>query len=482
MILKNNIQLISYPGSLGKNLQELHYVMKKYLSKAIGGVHILPFYPSSADRGFAPLTYYEVDPAFGTWKDIEMIQEDFEIMIDFMVNHISRHSEYFQDYLDKGSESEYADMFLSFNKLSTDGKISKKDIDKVYTRKPREPYQYIHRPDGSKEIIWCTFDYEQIDFDVKSSKTREVFRDFLIFLSRKKPRFIRMDAFAYTTVKIGTNCFFLEPEVWELLEMLDGFVSPFGSEMLPEVHKHHSYQLKLSKNGFRTYDFSLPMLVLHTLYHHTNTRLINWLKICPEKQITTLDTHDGLGVIDVADLMTQEEIDRVVDRLYEKEANTKKIYSSADYNNMDIYQVNCTYYSALECNDDAYVAARTIQFYTPGIPQVYYVGLLAGKNDIKLVEKTLNGRDINRHNYNLDEIHEEIQKPVVQRLIKLMEFRNTYPAFDGELVIEDSKENELILSYEYKGFKTTASIDLENYKTKIEYYDNDLDSLKKFIV
>lgn len=481
MTLKNNIQLISYPDSLGKNLQELHYVMKKYLSKAIGGVHILPFYPSSADRGFAPLTYYEVDPAFGTWKDIEIIQEDFEIMIDFMVNHISRHSEYFLDYLDKGSESEYADMFLSFNKLSTDNKISKKDLDKVYTRKPRKPYQYIHRPDGSKEIIWCTFANEQIDFDVKSSKTREMFRDFLIFLSRKKPRFIRMDAFAYTTVKIGTNCFFLEPEVWELLEMLDEFVSPFGPEMVPEVHEHHSYQLKLSKNGFRAYDFSLPMLVLHTLYHHTNTRLIDWLKICPKKQFTTLDTHDGLGVVDVAGLMTQEEIDRVIDKLYEKEANTKKIYSSADYNNMDIYQVNCTYYSALECNNDAYLAARTIQFYTPGIPQVYYVGLLAGQNDIKLVEETLNGRDINRHNYNLDEIHEEIHKPVVQRLIKLMEFRNTYPAFDGELAIEDSKENELILSYEYKGFKTTASIDLESYKTKIEYYDKEFDAIKQFI-
>jgi len=217
------------------------------------------------------------------------------------------------------------------------------------------------------------------------------------------------------------------------------------------------------------------------IYHHTNTRLIDWLKICPKKQFNTLDTHDGLGVGDVAGLMTQEKIDRVIEKLYEKEANTKIIYSSADYNNMDIYQVNCTYYSALECNDNAYLAARAIQFYTPGIPLVYYVGLLAGKNDIRLVEETLNGRDINRHNYNLDEIHEEIQKPVVRRLIKLMEFRNTYPAFDGELTIEDCKEKELILSYEYKGYKTTASIDLESYQTKIEYYDKDFASIKEFI-
>ncbi|MEX1347441.1 MAG: sucrose phosphorylase, partial [Desulfobacterales bacterium] len=62
MTLQNKINLITYPDSLGNNLLELHYVLRRYLTRAIGGVHILPFYPSSADRGFAPLTYDEVDP------------------------------------------------------------------------------------------------------------------------------------------------------------------------------------------------------------------------------------------------------------------------------------------------------------------------------------------------------------------------------------------------------------------------------------
>jgi sucrose phosphorylase len=96
-----------------------------------------------------------------------------------------------------------------------------------------------------------------------------------------------------------------------------------------------------------------------------------------------------------------------------KGANTRKIFSGPEYQNLDVYQVNCTYYSALACNDDSYIAARAIQFFTPGIPQVYYVGLLAGENDIELVQHTKNGRDINRHNYTLDEIAVEIQKPVV---------------------------------------------------------------------
>ena len=161
MPLKNQVQLIVYPDSLGSDLVELHYVLRRYLSRAIGGVHLLPFYPSSADRGFAPLTYDAVDPAFGTWRDINLIGREFDLIIDFMVNHISRMSEYFQDYFEKGAQSEYADMFLSFNKLSPTGEISEADLAQVYTRKPRPPYTIIQRADGSKEKVWCTFDYEQ---------------------------------------------------------------------------------------------------------------------------------------------------------------------------------------------------------------------------------------------------------------------------------------------------------------------------------
>ena len=133
MTIKNQVQLITYPDSFGKNLMELHYVLRKYLIDAIGGVHILPFYPSSSDRGFAPLTYDDVDPNFGTWDDVNKIGEDFDLMIDFMVNHISRQSLFFQDYLENGEASKYADMFLSFNKLMPGGEISDEDLAKVYT-------------------------------------------------------------------------------------------------------------------------------------------------------------------------------------------------------------------------------------------------------------------------------------------------------------------------------------------------------------
>ena len=472
MGIQNKVNLITYPDSLGSNLLELHYVLRRYFSQAVGGVHLLPFYPSSADRGFSPLTYEEVDPTFGTWDDIQMIGRDFDLTYDFMVNHISRQSFYFQDYIDKAMDSEYADMFLSFNKLSPNGEIDEEILAQVYTRKPRPPYTMIERADGSREKIWCTFDYEQIDLDLQSPKTKEVIRNFLIRLARTNAKMIRMDAIAYTTHRLGTNCFFLEPQIWEILDWLNEYIAPFDTIMLPEVHEHYSYHQKIAAKGYWTYDFALPMLVLHTLYHHTSERLKSWFRICPRHQLTTLDTHDGMGVVDVRDLLTPKEIEHTLKGLDEKGSNTRKLYSGEEYQNLDIYQVNCTYYSALECNDDSYIAARTIQFFAPGIPQIYYVGLLAGKNDIELVERTKNGRDINRHNFSLDEIEDNIQKPVVQRLLKLMEFRNTYPAFDGQFVIKDAPDDQLELAWSQSPFHATAHIDLNTYVSEITYYDS----------
>jgi sucrose phosphorylase len=98
---------------------------------------------------------------------------------------------------------------------------------------------------------------------------------------------------------------------------------------------------------------------------------------------------------------------------------------------VDVYQVNCTYYDALGCDDAAYLLARAVQFFTPGIPQVYYVGLLAGTNDMELLARSGVGRDINRHHYTREEIDRDLARPVVRALLDLIHVRNTHPAFGG---------------------------------------------------
>lgn len=114
-------------------------------------------------------------------------------------------------------------------------------------------------------------------------------------------------------------------------------------------------------------------------------------------------------MVDVKDLLTDEETEVTREALYTQGANVK----TEDYNNLDIYKINCTYYSVLGNDGQAYLLARVLQCFAQGIPQIYYVGLLAGENDIELLESTKEGRNINRHYYDLEEIEREVQRPVV---------------------------------------------------------------------
>jgi len=236
-----------------------------------------------------------------------------------------------------------------------------------------------------------------------------------------------------------------------LLYEIQDTVNGYGADILPEIHEHYTIQHKIAEKGFWIYDFALPVLVLNALYSGKGENLKRWLDMSSMKQFTTLDTHDGIGIVDVKDLMTDEEIEETKEAMFTKGANVKKIYNTVAYNNLDIYQVNCTYYSALGNNDKAYLLARAIQFFAPGIPQVYYVVMLAGENDIKLMEATKNGRDINRHYYSKEEIKENFKnRKIVNDIRDLMKFRNTNPAFglDGECITEVN-DNELIITRKY---------------------------------
>lgn len=468
MKLKNEIMLITYADSMGNNLQDLHRLLNQYYQKAVGGVHVLPFFPSSADRGFAPMCYDKVDPEFGTFADIEALGKEYYLMFDFMVNHISAHSDYFQDFLQKKEQSAYKDFFIRYRDFWKNGEPTPEQVDMIYKRKPRAPYIEAEFADGSKEKVWCTFCEEQIDLDVTKKTTKEFIRKTLQDMCRHGASIIRLDAFAYAVKKENTSCFFVEPDIWELLYEIETIVKEEGAEILPEIHEHYTIPMKIADKGFWIYDFALPVMTLHALYNHTGVYLKQWLERCPMHQFTTLDTHDGIGIVDVKDLLPDEEIDKVKEQMYKQGANVKKIYSSEAYNNLDIYQVNTTYYSALGNHDDAYLLARAIQFFAPGISQVYYVGMLAGSNDIDLMERTKNGRDINRHYYSAEEVAEEQKRPVVQKLKELMELRNTHPAFslDGEIVVT-AEGDRLQITRTYQSHKIVLDANLSTYAFEI---------------
>ena len=424
MQIKNEAMLITYSDSLGKNMKDLKFVLETYFKESIGGVHLLPFFPSTGDRGFAPSDYTTVDPDLGSWKDVDALGEQYYLMFDFMINHISRESKFFQDFKKNHENSPYKDMFIRVHEFFPPGRPTQEDIDLIYKRKDKAPFQ------------------EQIDLDVKKEIVKAFIRETIKDMASHGCSLIRLDAFAYAVKKLDTNDFFVEPEIWDLLDEVRAEAAKYQVELLPEIHEHYSIQMKIADHDYFVYDFALPMVVLYSLYSGKSNRLANWLKMSPMKQFTTLDTHDGIGVVDARDLLTDEELDYTSEQLYKVGANVKRVYSSEKYNNLDIYQINSTYYSALGNDDASYLLSRILQCFAPGIPQIYYVGLLAGENDIELLEATKEGRNINRHYYTLEEIEKEVERPVVKQLLSLLRFRNTSKAFDLEGEIEISTPDE----------------------------------------
>jgi sucrose phosphorylase len=183
------------------------------------------------------------------------------------------------------------------------------------------------------------------------------------------------------------------------------------------------------------------------------------------------------------DLISTDEARKLVDVCLERGANLSLIFSEKhkDKDGFDVHQIRGSYYSLLNCDDDAYLAARAIQFFAPGIPQVYYVGLLAGKNDVENVKLTGEGREINRHNYSLAEIDLELQKPVVQRLLMLIRFRNEYPAFNGKFTVGETHDSQIELSWKTDEKSCTLNIDLNTSKSSITYLDMEGNTQNYFI-
>ncbi len=250
----------------------------------------------------------------------------------------------------------------------------------------------------------------------------------------------------------------MEPDIWELLDEVRQEAAKYDVELLPEIHEHYSIQMKIANHDYYIYDFLANGHSVFT-YSGKSERLANWLKMSPMKQFTTLDTHDGIGVVDARDLLTDEELDYTSEELYKVGANVKKVYSSANYNNLDIYQINSTYYSALGDNDRSYLLARAIQVFAPGIPNLLR-WVISRKNDIELLEATKEGRNINRHYYDLAEIEEEVQRPVIQQLFALLKFRNESAAFDldGTIEVATPSESEIVITRKNKNGSDSATL------------------------
>ena len=465
--MKNKVQLITYADRLGDGtIASMTDILRTRFNGVYEGVHILPFFTpyDGADAGFDPVDHTKVDPRLGTWDDIAELSKTHDIMVDTIVNHMSWESKQFQDVMKRGENSPYYPMFLTMSSVFPDG-ATEEDLAGIYRPRPGLPFTH-YTWGGKTRLVWTTFTPQQVDIDTDSKEGWDYLLSILDQLSRSHVSYIRLDAVGYGAKQAKTSCF-MTPKTFDLIGRIKAEAESRGLETLIEVHSYYKKQVAIANKVDRVYDFAIPGLLLHALTTGKTEPIAHWVEVRPNNAVTVLDTHDGIGGIDIGSdqldrslkgLVPDEEVDQLVETIHKNTHGESQAATGAAASNLDLYQVNSTYYSALGCNDQHYLAARAVQFFLPGVPQVYYVGALAGTNDMELLHRTNVGRDINRHYYSVEEIDRNLKRPVVKALNALCRLRNQLDAFDGEFTFGNEGDT---LTFSWKGETTAASLTFE---------------------
>jgi len=423
---QKDVILITYGDIMrGKESSPLATLAKfcdTYLKGTINTLHILPFFPSSSDRGFSIVDFETVDPHLGSWHDIEDLENRYQLMFDGVINHVSSKSRWFHEFLNNNPY--YKDFFITFK--------SKEDL-------TSEQRRLIFRPRTSKILtelqslkgsvyVWTTFSPDQIDLNYKNPNVLVRVIEVMLMYVRHGADIIRLDAVMYLWSKPGTRCVHLEQthEIVKLFRDILNVVAPRVA-LITETNVPHMENISYFGNGHdeaqMVYNFALPPLVLHSFYTENTTALSTWAKSLKKVSNTAtffnfLDSHDGIGLMAVKNILRKEDIDYMIERA--KKHGGYISYKTAEDGTEVPYEINITWYSALNLKGSdediqfqvkRFVASRSIALVLQGVPAIYLHSLFGTHNDHEAVEDTHRKRAINRTVVDMHSLMESMNYP-----------------------------------------------------------------------
>jgi len=440
---EQDIILITYGDSIQQPdevpLQTLHEFLSLHLKGSINSVHILPYFPYSSDDGFSVIDYKTVNPSLGDWNDIERIHNDFNLMTDLVINHVSRENLWFIEYLSKQQPG--SDYFIEMPQDTDTSQVVRPRSTPVLTP--------VHTHDGIR-YVWATFGEDQIDANFANPDVLFEFIDILLLYVAKGSRFIRLDAIAFLWKKAGTRCINLREthEVVKLLRDILDVVAP-GTVLITETNVPNGENLSYfgnSDEAHMVYQFTLPPLLLHALYHGNSHYLSQWAKDMPRppKNCTYLNfiaSHDGIGLRPAEGILPEQEVQALVDAMHEYKGYVSM--RTDTFGKESPYEINIALFDALKGThlglDDyqvpRFIAAHTIMIALQGIPALYIHSLIATTSDHQGVEQTGRTRSINRRKWQYDELLDLLNNPtaahgtVFHELKRQLQIRRKHPAF-----------------------------------------------------
>lgn len=388
--------------TLAKVLQSLPGV-----ANIINTVHLLPFFPYSSDRGFSIRDFRAVDPKLGSWQDIEVLNQRYQLMFDAVFNHISAESEAFQEMLN--GNPQYQDMFTTYRSPDELKPEQRALIVRPRTSDVLTKFDAI----GGPVWVWTTFSPDQIDLNFRNPQVLLSVLETLLIYVRHGADIIRLDAVTYLWEEPGTSCASLEQthEVVKLFRDVLRIAAP-AVAIITETNVPHEENVSYFGDGTdeaqMVYNFALPPLVLYTFYREDATILSQWAANLEYPSATAtffniLDTHDGVGLMGVKHILSSAELEFLIQNARQHGAFVS--YKTGQSGQEEPYEINTTWFSALNFENGVedlplqvkrYMASRSIALALKGVPGIYIHGLVGTSNDIARVLQTKIKRDINR--------------------------------------------------------------------------------------
>ena len=338
-----------------------------------------------------------------------------------------------------------------------------------------------HHKEEVLSILCRKRDYlGQMDLNARSELVWDFYDETLRKLSEYGTKIVRLDAFAYLHKEPGQPNFFNLPGTWEYLDILREIAQKYGLIIFPEIHAEYGAGIheEIAQRGFPIYDFFFPGLLIDALDRGTSQALLHWIADIEAKGLQTINMlgcHDGLPVLDLRGkqvngsvyrpgLLDEEQIEATMDRIVSRGGRVKNLFG-ADGKKIAYYQVNATYFSALGEDERKLRLARAIQMFMPGIPQVWYLDLFAGRNDYAAADNggTAGHKEINRTNLSMEEIEAKLELPIVRDQLELIRLRNTSPAFAGEMSILETEAHRLHITWRHPKATATLKADLRDH-------------------
>jgi glycosidase len=400
-------------------LQALAEFLESHLQEAISGVHILPFFPYSSDDGFSVIDYRKVNPALGSWQDIDRLESNFRLMFDAVINHISRESEWFQGYL--CNEAPYSAYFITVDPDT--------DLSMVVRPRALPLLTRVETLEGPRHV-WTTFSDDQIDLNYANPQVLLEIVDLLLFYVAHGAEIIRLDAIAYLWKEPGTPCIHL-PQTHAVVKLFRAVLDAIapGVLLITETNVPHeeniSYYGEVLPETGRTdeaqlvYQFPLAPLVLHSFIAGSARALSRWAAglHAPGPFFNFIASHDGIGLMPARGLLAEAEIQALVDRTLQNGGQVS--YKTNQDGSRSVYELNITLYDVLndpenpdlEIDVRRFLASQAIMLSLAGVPGIYVHSLFGSRNCQPCLERSGRARSINRQKFNKADLISALKVP-----------------------------------------------------------------------